>query len=110
MTRNPDVTPLDDTALGVNRTASAQAARAARALQASGRRRFVDPTTCDRDDSAAEAEFMAAMQAYRLASGRMFPTWSEVLEVLTGLGYVKARRDDDGLTAGASGPPASSRT
>ena len=32
---------------------------------------------------------MNAMQLYKQASGRMFPTWSEVLEVLKGLGYEK---------------------
>jgi hypothetical protein len=37
----------------------------------------------------AELEFMTAMDAYKRSSGRMFPTWSEVLEVLTGLGYEK---------------------
>ena len=29
------------------------------------------------------------MQDYKKKSGRMFPTWSEVLEVLRGLGYEK---------------------
>ena len=70
--------------------ATAQATRAAKARNASTRRRLVDPTTCDRDYSAAELEFMQAMQAYKLSSGRMFPTWSEVLEVLRSLGYQKA--------------------
>jgi hypothetical protein len=69
---------------------SARASRAAQARQASGRRRFVDPTTCDRDYSQAEMEFMQAMQQYKLKSGRMFPTWSEVLEVLRELGYAKS--------------------
>ena len=32
---------------------------------------------------------MKAMQEYKRTSGRMFPTWSEVLEVITGLGYRK---------------------
>jgi hypothetical protein len=32
---------------------------------------------------------MAAMQRYKESSGRMFPTWSEVLEVLQSLGYRK---------------------
>lgn len=41
------------------------------------------------DDRVAELEFIQAIEAYKKASGRMFPTWSEVLEVLTGLGYVK---------------------
>jgi hypothetical protein len=30
------------------------------------------------------------MHEYRQRSGRMFPTWSEVLEVVTGLGYRKS--------------------
>ncbi|WP_205679144.1 hypothetical protein [Aquisphaera insulae] len=72
-----------------NRRASEQASRAARARQVSGRRRFVDPTTCERDYSEAEMEFMMAMNEYKKASGRMFPTWSEVLEVLRTLGYEK---------------------
>src|SRR6516165_2341728 len=72
-----------------NRRASEQATRAAKARQTSGRRRFVDPTTCDRDYSQAELEFMRAMNEYKQKSGRMFPTWSEVLEVLRKLGYEK---------------------
>lgn len=66
-----------------------RAARAIQARQASQRRRYVDPTTCERDYSQAELEFMNAMQAYKQKSGRMFPTWSEVLEVLRTLGYEK---------------------
>src|SRR5208283_3501199 len=72
-----------------NRRASEQATRAAKARQISGRRRFVDPTTCERDYSQAELEFMLAMNEYKHKSGRMFPTWSEVLEVLRSLGYEK---------------------
>lgn len=37
----------------------------------------------------AELEFLNAMQEYKRTSGRMFPTWSEVLEVLKNLGYEK---------------------
>jgi hypothetical protein len=78
----------------VNRRASAQATRAANARQVSGRRRFVDPTTCERDYSGAEMEFMHAMADYKQSSGRMFPTWSEVLEVLKALGYEKPGPDE----------------
>lgn len=53
------------------------------------RRRQIDPTTCERDYSINEVEFMRAMDAYKRKSGRPFPTWSEVLEVLTSLGYRK---------------------
>lgn len=72
-----------------SRRSHEQAARAAVARQSSGRRRFVDPTTCERDYEAAELEFMMAMQEYKKRSGRMFPTWSEVLEVIRSLGYEK---------------------
>lgn len=79
-----------------NRKATELATRAARARQVSGRRRFVDPTTCERDYSEAEVEFMKAMNEYKQSSGRMFPTWSEVLEVLRSLGYEKVLTDDSG--------------
>lgn len=88
----------------VNRRASAQATRAANARQTSGRRRFVDPTTCERDYSNAEMEFMHAMNDYKQSSGRMFPTWSEVLEVLQSLGYEKPEAAVSAFTATASAP------
>ena len=53
-------------------------------------RRPIDPTRDPETLSAAETEFMRAMQAYKTRSGRMFPTWSEVLEVLRDLGYEQA--------------------
>jgi hypothetical protein len=81
---NPEMTPA-----WTNAKASARASRAAKARNASQRRRFVDPATCERDYSQAELEFMRAMQDYKQRSGRMFPTWSEVLEVLQALGYEK---------------------
>ncbi len=95
---------LDDAQQWVNRRASAQATRAANARQASGRRRFVDPTTCEREYTMAEMEFMQAMADYKKSSGRMFPTWSEVLEVLKSLGYEKQGLATAALaTADASG-------
>lgn len=53
------------------------------------RRRQVDPTTCERDYNDEEITFMRAMDAYKRANRRPFPTWSEVLEVLHSLGYRK---------------------
>ena len=53
------------------------------------RRRQIDPTTCERDYSELEIEFMQAMDEYKQASGRMFPTCSEILEVLINIGYRK---------------------
>ncbi len=54
------------------------------------RRRQIDPTTCERDYNDAEIEFMHAMDEYKRRSGRMFPTCSEILEVLKDLGYSKS--------------------
>ncbi len=53
------------------------------------RRRQIDPTTCERDYTGDEIEFMHALDAYKRSSGRMFPTCSEILEVIRGLGYGK---------------------
>lgn len=53
------------------------------------RRRQIDPTTCERDYTDEEIEFMRALEQYKRLSGRMFPTCSEVLEVIRGLGYEK---------------------
>ncbi len=90
----------------INRKATEQATRAANARQLSGRRRFVDPTTCEREYSEAEMEFMMAMNEYKRRSGRMFPTWSEVLEVLQGLGYEKV---EPGVPIGLAERSASGR-
>ncbi|AMV34767.1 hypothetical protein VN12_21755 [Pirellula sp. SH-Sr6A] len=53
------------------------------------RRRQIDPTTCERDYSNDEVEFMKALEQYKRTSGRMFPTCSEILEVIRALGYSK---------------------
>jgi hypothetical protein len=58
------------------------------------RRRQIDPTTCERDYTPAEIEFMSAMDGYKRQSGRMFPTCSEVLEVIKALGYEKQPKTD----------------
>lgn len=53
------------------------------------RRRQIDPTTCERDYTDEEIQFMSALDDYKRSSGRMFPTCSEVLEVVRSLGYAK---------------------
>ncbi|MFN7891751.1 MAG: hypothetical protein ACK5OC_15780 [Pirellula sp.] len=53
------------------------------------RRRQIDPTTCERDYSGDEVEFMRALEQYKRTSGRMFPTCSEILEVVRSLGYAR---------------------
>ena len=57
------------------------------------RRHQIDPTTCERDYNNDEIEFMKALDCYKRASGRMFPTCSEILEVIRGLGYRKCDLD-----------------
>lgn len=58
------------------------------------RRRQIDPATCERDYSTEELEFMNALNEYKRASGRMFPTCSEILEVLKILGYEKKMENE----------------
>jgi len=72
----------------------ARARRAAQARKTSGRRRSIDPTTCDRDYTASELEFLGAIQEYKRQSGRSFPSWGEVLEVLRKLGYERVPAAD----------------
>ena len=64
-----------------------------RTLTGNRRRRRVDPTTCERDYSVDEVEFMNALDRYKHESGRMFPTCGEILEVVRSLGYRKAEAD-----------------
>jgi hypothetical protein len=94
---DPDLDRLRNDPQNVARTPQARPAR-----DPIGRRRPVDPATCEREFAAAEQEFMQAMQEYKQRSGRMFPTWSEVLEVLVGLGYEKTTGDRAVPGAGSS--------
>ena len=61
------------------------------------RRRQIDPTTCERDYTADEIEFMRALDEYKRANGRMFPTCSEILEVVRDLGYVRTLEPVDAV-------------
>jgi hypothetical protein len=69
------------------------------------RRRQIDPTTCERDYSNDEIEFMHALDAYKRFSGRMFPTCSEILEVIRALGYVRVK-EANALPINTPVPPA----
>lgn len=69
------------------------------------RRRQIDPTTCERDYTCDEIDFMQALDAYKRRSGRMFPTCSEILEVVRSLGYVKVGDDGEPIPAEISGSP-----
>ncbi|MEC8555423.1 MAG: hypothetical protein VXZ82_10505 [Planctomycetota bacterium] len=61
------------------------------------RRRQIDPTTCERDYNCEEIEFMRALDDYKRESGRMFPTCSEILEVVRALGYVQLTDEESQL-------------
>lgn len=58
------------------------------------RRRQIDPTTCEREYTDSEIQFMHAIDAYKRSSGRMFPTCSEILEVIRDLGYIQLTVDE----------------
>lgn len=62
------------------------------------RRRLIDPTTCERDYSNDEIEFMQSMDEYKRRSGRMFPTCSEILEVVRDMGYVRVDMPEADVT------------
>lgn len=68
-------------------SAGRSARAAGRPAAAPARRRRVDPTTCERDYTADEVEFMQAVERYKRCTGRAFPTCSELLEVVRSLGY-----------------------
>jgi len=51
--------------------------------------RRLSPTTSDKNYTLDEVEFMNALAEFKRASGRTFPTCSEILGVLRGLGYEK---------------------
>lgn len=71
------------------RTTRRPSSTQATAPRRADRRRLIDPTTCERDYAADEIEFMQALDRYKRTSGRMFPTCSEILEVVRSLGYAK---------------------
>lgn len=44
--------------------------------------------------SAEQFEFVMAVEAYKKVNRRLYPTWTEILEVLHQLGYRKVSRRD----------------
>jgi hypothetical protein len=68
------------------------------------RRRQIDPTTCEREYNQDEVEFMQALDQYKRDNGRMFPTCSEILEVIRKIGYVKLASEANVCHATANVP------
>ena len=55
-----------------------------------GRRRSDDRKAAEEGEMTAEQfEFVMAIETYKRVNKKMFPTWTEVLEVITQLGYRK---------------------
>jgi hypothetical protein len=83
------VTPFLSNAKAAARAALAgNKASAARKRRPKGHR--PNPITSEVDYTAAELEFGKAIQAYKLRTGRLFPTNSELLCILTKeLGYTR---------------------
>jgi hypothetical protein len=84
-TTNPKESTMANSMLKAPRCVTGKTGRST----AGARRRSIDPTTCERDYGADEVEFMQALDRYKRTSGRMFPTCSEILEVIRSLGYVR---------------------
>lgn len=60
-----------------------------------GRRRNDDRRSAEEGEMTAEQfEFVMAIQMYKKVNKRMFPTWTEVLEVVNQLGYRKVQARD----------------
>ena len=68
-------------------TPESNKANAVIARRESGRRRDVDPTTCERQYSDDDLQFQKAVDRYKQANRRPFPTLSELLEIVRSLGY-----------------------
>ena len=87
--KSTDATNLDGEALELLNETGRRKQSIKPPVERRKRRRQIDPTTCERDYNDNEIEFMQAMDDYKRQSGRMFPTCSEILEVLEKIGYRK---------------------
>jgi hypothetical protein len=60
-----------------------------------GRRRSDDRRSAEEGEMSAEQfEFVMAIETYKKVNKRMYPTWTEVLEVISQLGYRKVEHRD----------------
>ena len=53
--------------------------------------RHANPAMGDRHYSLDEVEFMNALAEFKRASGRVFPSCTEILDILRKLGYEKVK-------------------
>ena len=77
------------------RTADRRADTGLERRRGPGRRRSDDRRSAEEGEMSAEQfEFVMAIETYKKVNKRMYPTWTEVLEVVRQLGYRKiAHRD-----------------
>ena len=60
-----------------------------------GRRRSDDRRSAEEGEmSGQQFEFVMAIETYKRVNHRMFPTWTEVLEIVNQLGYRKVAKRD----------------
>ena len=102
--KDSNLTKLDETGLRQSSDRRKDEAPVAKERRKTQRRRQIDPTTCEREYKDNEIEFMHALDEYKRKSGRMFPTCSEILEVLEGLGYRKVENPAPIVAIDATAP------
>ena len=102
--KDSGLTKLDETGLRQSSDRRKDEAPVAKERRKTQRRRQIDPTTCEREYKDNEIEFMHALDEYKRKSGRMFPTCSEILEVLEGLGYRKVENPAPIVAIDTTGP------
>ncbi len=61
-----------------------------------GRRRTEDRRSAEEGEMTAEQfEFIKAVNEYKQVNKRPFPSWTEVLDIITALGYRKVEKPSD---------------
>jgi hypothetical protein len=74
------------------------------------RRRRIDPTTFEKQYTTDEMEFMNAMQRFKEASGKSFPTHAEVLKIAIAIGYRLAIDEPDSSEVEPDDEPSSAES
>ena len=85
--------PADRRQTGVDRRAARrEGATGLERRRGPGRRRADDRRSAEEGEMTAEQfEFVMAIEAYKKVNKRLYPTWTEVLEVIDQLGYRKVQ-------------------
>jgi len=75
---------------GTKRSTKKGASRSTRTSSRSAKRRSPKPDTSLEDElrEIERVDFLRAIDLYKRRTGKTFPSWTEVLDVLRGLGWV----------------------